>query len=423
MIPIIIQLDAPIYLAAICWLFIYAIRYYIFTPVALSIPKGDVKGETDLDPNIDPFVSIILPLFNEENVVDRLLAACTSLGYPDYEVIVVDDSTDKTTQKLEKWKSHPHVKVIHREKCEGWKGGALNVGIKNTDPRSTHVLVFDADFLPRPGLVERFLLHFENPSVQVVQGYQKHDLNADENWITKAIRILHSTTYKIELEARSKLGMFIPVMGSVFMARTEILRRIPFDSNISEDYSLTLRLYLKGYKVIYDSGLSASGECPSTIRRVVKQIGRWAEGTTRNTKQYFWKIVRSKHLSMKQKFDFILTGFSYFNGLLVLITTVIGIVNLFLLNYDFHYFPLLLAADLTTIAIPSAVVVQVAALYRDGASKKLKTLPYSMLMTYVLLPVTSYYSLKGIFRDQKWFHRTFKTGRIVESFSDMERAI
>jgi cellulose synthase/poly-beta-1,6-N-acetylglucosamine synthase-like glycosyltransferase len=422
-IPLVLQFDAPIYLAAICWLFLYAIRYYIFTPIALSIPRRLASSkEAKLNPDIDPFVSIVLPLYNERNVVDRLLSACTSLGYPDYEVIVVDDSTDDTTQKLEKWKSHPHVKVIHRQKREGWKGGALNTGISNADPRSTHVLVFDADFVPTPGLIERFLLHFENPSVQIVQGYQKHDLNADENWVTKAIRILHSTTYKVELEARSKLGMFVPVMGSVFMARTEVLKKIKFDADITEDYNLTLRLYLKGYKVVYDSGLVASGECPSSVPRVLKQIGRWAEGTTRNTKQYFWKIVKSKQLSIRQKLDFVLTGFSYLNGVLLLLATVIGITNLFLLKFDLYYPPLWIATNLTTIAIPSAVIVQAVGLYRDNAKAKLRTLPYSVLMSYILVPVTAYYSLRGLLREQKWFHRTFKTGKIVQRFSYVQGA-
>ncbi|MDP3998557.1 MAG: helix-turn-helix domain-containing protein, partial [bacterium] len=71
-----------------------------------------------------PFVSIHLPLYNEPRVVDRLLTACTGMDYENYEVIIVDDSTDQTTQILRNWQGHPRLKIIHRENRQGFKGGA-----------------------------------------------------------------------------------------------------------------------------------------------------------------------------------------------------------------------------------------------------------------------------------------------------------
>ncbi|MGI0084091.1 MAG: glycosyltransferase family 2 protein, partial [Nitrososphaerales archaeon] len=200
----------PLYLAAILILFAYAARYYIFTSISVFTKRTE-RRKIELDPNIDPFVSVLLPTYNEANVVSRLLHACTTLDYPDYEVIVIDDSTDGTLAELQKWKSHPRLKIIHRKERVGWKGGALNEGLRNLNPRSTHVIVFDADFVPPGDIITRFLKHFEKPEVEVVQGYQKHDLNSDENWITKGIRIFHSTAYRIDLEARGRLNAFVPI--------------------------------------------------------------------------------------------------------------------------------------------------------------------------------------------------------------------
>ncbi|MDJ0269459.1 MAG: glycosyltransferase [Aigarchaeota archaeon] len=53
---------------------------------------------------------------------EELVAPCTSFDYEDYEVIVVDDSNDETTRKLEAWRDHPKVKIIHRSCRESWKG-------------------------------------------------------------------------------------------------------------------------------------------------------------------------------------------------------------------------------------------------------------------------------------------------------------
>ncbi|MEJ2272916.1 MAG: glycosyltransferase [Candidatus Bathyarchaeota archaeon] len=110
-------------------LFLYAIRWYIFSFVSLKSGPVDNSDEKILDVN-SSFVSVLLPTYNEPKVVDRLLSACTSFNLDSFEVIVIDDSNDGvTTEKLEVWSKHPKVKVIHRNSQEGWKGGALNVGL------------------------------------------------------------------------------------------------------------------------------------------------------------------------------------------------------------------------------------------------------------------------------------------------------
>jgi len=80
-----------------------------------------------------PFVSIIVPMKNEEEVAARLLNALAGFNYPSgkREVIVVDDaSTDRTGEIcLEYSLSHPEVRVLERA-TSNTKAGALNFGLK-----------------------------------------------------------------------------------------------------------------------------------------------------------------------------------------------------------------------------------------------------------------------------------------------------
>ena len=118
-------------------LFLYAIRWYIFTYVSIKSRPAKNQDEGKCKTKVG-FVSVLLPIYNEPNVVDRLLKACTSFNLPLYEVVVVDDSNDVvTTEKLEVWNNNPKVKVIHRSSREGWKGGAMNVALEHLDPKST----------------------------------------------------------------------------------------------------------------------------------------------------------------------------------------------------------------------------------------------------------------------------------------------
>ncbi len=339
------------------------------------------------------------------------------LDYPNYGVIVIDDSTDETTKILKEWEQNGNfskLKIIHRTDRTGWKAGALNAGLDKLNEQSKYVLVFDADFVPKKDIITRFLEHFEeDPKVEVVQGYQKHDLNEDENWITKGLRIFHSTAYKIDLEARGKLEMMVPIMGSVFMMKTTLAKEFRFEHDITEDYNLSVRLYLHGHRVCYDSTLEVSGECPSTLRRVFKQIGRWAEGTTRDTRKYFFQIMKNPNVSKRVKFDYLMSGSSYLSSLALLAATIIGLANSFYLVSAMADPITFIAIVLSSLALPAAALSQSLSLYRDKAINKIKTIPCSLLLSYILIPVTSYYSLRGLFFEAKSFERTFKTGRLV----------
>ena len=155
------------------------------------------------------------------------------------------------------------------------------MGHNAINPQSTHILILDADFIPPKNLLQRFLTRFTDDQIVIVQGYQVHDLNAEENWITKGVRVMFSVSNMIEMNAKNKLKLLLPITGSVYMIRTALLKKLRFDNSITEDWSLTLRLYMAGYKVLYDPTLTASAECSNTLLKFFRQNARWAEGHTR----------------------------------------------------------------------------------------------------------------------------------------------
>src|SRR5205809_2042743 len=84
----------------------------------------------------EPFVSIHIATYNEKGVVGRLLEACAKLNYSNYEVILVDDSTDGSMEILEPWKQVDRFTIIHRDTRDGFKGGALSYALRNMDLRT-----------------------------------------------------------------------------------------------------------------------------------------------------------------------------------------------------------------------------------------------------------------------------------------------
>lgn len=402
-------------------LFLYAIRWYLFASVSLKSRLVNNPGNYNCNPH-SCFVSVLLPTYNEPRVVDRLLRACTSFNSPPYEVIVVDDSNDGVTaEKLEGWHDHPKVKVVHRPSRDGWKGGALNVGLDHTDPRSTHVLVFDADFVPPSDLVDRFLARFNNDGIAAVQGYQRHDLNAEENWITKGVRVWMNLYNMVELNGQQKLGLFTTLTGSVFMVRTDVLRKLRFKEVITEDWDLTMRLHENGYEIFYDPSLAASAECPSTLRRLFRQQARWAEGHTRTFRNHFSKILKSKFLRFREKVDFMFIGYSFLNSVMVVALTAAWLITML---FPSVYLPLPIVQTgivLFLASIPAAIFGSLVALSLEGARKDFRKIGYAWLLNYIVTFVVAYAALKGLFTRKGCFRRTYKTGKILGKNQDFQQ--
>lgn len=75
-----------------------------------------------------PVVSIIMPVFNREALVDRALASVLQQSYTDFEVLVVDDgSTDGTAARVAAH-SDPRVHLLRRDRNYG-QASARNLGV------------------------------------------------------------------------------------------------------------------------------------------------------------------------------------------------------------------------------------------------------------------------------------------------------
>src|SRR5271157_3119626 len=128
--------------------------------VPAEFSKGPAAPPRKLSRNF-PFVTVLLPTYNENAVIDRLLTATTKMDYPNYELMVADDSTDRDAiKRLESWEKRG-VTVVHRDARKGFKAGALNNALARCDARSEYLLLFDADYGPQPDTIWRFLERFE----------------------------------------------------------------------------------------------------------------------------------------------------------------------------------------------------------------------------------------------------------------------
>lgn len=375
----------------------YTLRPYFFSSVRL-IKRESRPTSSSVN---SPMVTVVLPVYNEKNVIDRVMERCISFDYGNYELIVVDDSNDGTTEKLAKWSGR--AKVVHRNNRRGWKGGAINEALKFFDENSYYTVVLDADSLPEKDLISRFVARIGG-KYDVVQGVQVPDLNISYSRIAEAAATIQGYYQFIEQPSKGMVGLPVSITGSNFIIKTELLKQFKFAEDIGEDWDLTLRLLSSGHSIIYDPELVTRCESPYTIGEAVKQYIRWSEGMVRATVKHFRKIMESD-MKLISKLDIVMTGFSPLITLVLIASTAIG-AYLALSNVSFQ----LVLIPISVFTLLSGLVTMVASTLKMGLNPLIAVL--SEALYFIFVPFSIYASVRGFALKKGHFHRTAKLGYI-----------
>ena len=129
-----------------------------------------------------PVVSVVVPLFNEEENVPILQAElAAALGGLDHEIIFVDDgSTDRTLERLTR---APEVRVLHFEKNAG-QSAAIYAGANAA--RGATVVLIDGDLQNDPADIPRLLAEIER-GADLVCGYREQRKDTRVKLLTSRI--------------------------------------------------------------------------------------------------------------------------------------------------------------------------------------------------------------------------------------------
>ena len=281
-----------------------------------------------------PRVTVQLPLYNEVYVVERLIDAVAALDYPRelLEIQVLDDSTDDTSQvaerAVERYRSEGYdIVYLHRSTRQGFKAGALQAGLARAS--GEFLIIFDADFVPRPEILRESLPHFSNPAVGMVQARWEH-LNRDYSLLTRIQSIFLDGHFVIEHTARHRSGRFFNFNGTAGTWRRRCLEQAGGwqSDTLTEDLDVSYRAQLAGWKFVYLRDLAVPAELPVDMNGFKSQQHRWTKGSIQTGKKLLPAILRSRFpWRVKAEAFFHLTNnFSYLLVVLLALLIVPAIV-------------------------------------------------------------------------------------------------
>ncbi len=307
--PIALYLLFGLYAIASIGLFTYGINCYWLLAIFLSRRRREVvydrrrlrrfyaQGGTDSL----PVVTTQLPVFNEANVIERLIRSVCAMEYPPgkHEIQVLDDSIDGSeataARLVEEMRAQGHdIVLIHRTHRRDYKAGALNEGMDAA--RGQFLAIFDADFVPPTDYLLRtvpFLCMDEK--VGLVQARWGH-LNSQESSLTLAQSIGIDGHFVIEQSARSWGRLFMNFNGTAGVWRkTAIETSGGWEGDtLTEDMDLSYRAQLQGWKMKFAYDVVVPAELPSDINAFKSQQFRWAKGSIQTAIKLLPKVLKSK---------------------------------------------------------------------------------------------------------------------------------
>jgi cellulose synthase/poly-beta-1,6-N-acetylglucosamine synthase-like glycosyltransferase len=232
-----------------------------------------------------PFVSVIIPAWNEEVGLVSTIKTILASSYRHIEIIVVNDgSTDRSDQTMRAFlakyeaalgESDQYIPIVYRYQQNGGKGSALNRGIALS--RGEIIVTFDADCAVHEHAIRHFVSYFADPQIKAISGNIQIGNTKTLLGTLQQLEYMYSFAVK---KAEALLGIVFVIGGASAAFRREVFTKLGGfrKGTLTEDMDLTFRLHEAGMKIAYAPEAVIHTEGPTTLAGLLKQRLRWKRG-------------------------------------------------------------------------------------------------------------------------------------------------
>ena len=431
----------------------FAFFNYLYGFASLRCPRyRRVKPSNKL-------IAVVIVSFNEKYVLEDTIRSCESLSYPNKIIIVADDSTDPEivdrlrdlavtkgcreipnhsfnevvdnsieppkTRPVEIWESNNFV-LFHRPLNFGFKAGSLLKIQGYLKQRGIDLMyLLDADWHPQRDALERTLEVLEADNNFAFVQTRRESFPKGMNQFQKYVTLFEEGCYHVDFEGRQVMGHPILFSGCCTLFRMTAVSAVGgfTPGHLTEDLDITDRLWLQGWKGVYLGDVINQGEVPFTYDHFRRQQERWAAGSSRALKEYFWPILTNQKLGWFEKFSAVRQNAYFTTTLLTIIAILIGAftifwITLFWNTYSVEYYLYILGliklplvvfiygCILSNFIEPLIMITCKKRSYRD-----IIRLPMMVWYAWSILPTYAIGNIKGLFKKRLDWFRTPKFNR------------
>lgn len=300
---------------------LYFIGLY-FSLFWISVLLFNPKPNSRIKRRIWPGVSVILPMYNEEDSIEWTLDSVFALDYPKDKLNVIcvnDGSKDKTLEILHKLKKKYDFRIID-QKNQG-KHAALNNALKSVE--TPYFACLDADSYVEPDALKKMVEEFDTSDVgavmPVMKVYEPKNILQRVQWLEYTMNIFYK-------HIMGKLDCIHVTPGPFSVYKTAYVKKLGGfrKAHMTEDLEIALRLQDNHYKLKQSLDAIVYTKSPKTTKAFVSQRTRWYQGTLLNVKDY-------RHFLFNRKYG----EFGMYHMPLVATTGVLALMGVLTVIYLF----------------------------------------------------------------------------------------
>jgi exo-beta-1,3-glucanase (GH17 family)/cellulose synthase/poly-beta-1,6-N-acetylglucosamine synthase-like glycosyltransferase len=363
-----------------------------------------------------PLVSIHVPAYNEPpELLKETLDALAALDYPNFEVLVIDNNTKDPAvwEPVEAYCAQlgERFRFFHVDPLSGFKAGALNYALRQTDPAAEVVAVIDADYVVHPLWLRDLVPAFQDPEVAIAQAPQDYR-DADQNAFKAMCMAEYRGFFLLGMMTRNERNAIIQ-HGTMTMIRRSALVEMDGWAEwcITEDAELGLRLFEAGYKALYIPFTYGRGLMPDSFSDFKKQRYRWAYGAVRilaHHRRQFLGTVETK-LDAGQRYHFAAGWLPWFaDGFNLLFNLAALFWTVAMVGFELYVTPPYMTVAMIPLVLFVFKVTKSFFLYRRRVDATLRQSLAAAIAGLALSHTISRAMLAGMFSDKLGFYRTPK---------------
>ncbi|MGD2246387.1 MAG: glycosyltransferase [Candidatus Aminicenantes bacterium] len=353
-----------------------------------------------------PFVTVIMPALNEEDLVGSSIDSIFKCQYPEdkLEVICINDgSTDLTLQNMlrARQKYGERLKVINFKKNLG-KRKALYAGLKNA--KGNIILTVDTDSrIGRSAIKNIVIPLIKDKDTGAVAG-RVEVLNEKKNFLTRMLAIRYSISFNFGRAYQSVYGAVFCCPGALTAYRKHVLKEFIHEwinqkflntpCTYGEDRALTTNILKAGYLTRFQSNALVYTKAPSRFGQMNRMYLRWTRSYLRESilfAKFMFSKYRKKHRVLP------VVDFFFLNFLHPFHLFSIG-----LLVYSFVIHPVFILRHIAFLVIISFFL----SLYYLRANRSIVFLygiPYALITAFCLWWIVPFAALT--MKNQSWLTR------------------
>jgi cellulose synthase/poly-beta-1,6-N-acetylglucosamine synthase-like glycosyltransferase len=301
-----------------------AITYFTVFHLVLWFENKEAVNKKIKNRKPLPSVTLLIPAYNEENVIERTIKNILRLNYPKekLEVIIIDDgSKDKTYKIAKKYEDGKLIKVL--TKNNGGKANTLNFGLKYA--KNEYVGVVDADTFLEKNALRNCMKYFDEENVAAVTS---HILVKTKNNLLEKLQNIEFMITALTRKLYEFSSIISATPGPLSIYCKDILVELGgFDeNNLTEDVEIAWRILKNNYKIRMAFDAKVYHDYPSSLKVWWKQRTRWGIGGLQTIFKYLKYLFR--------KDGYTVGNFLVPVSIIGYVSTLVGILLTFYILFD-----------------------------------------------------------------------------------------